>query len=205
MKQLTQLLGFTAILLFLTSIIWRVNRLEGHDLFFTIAGIFLCLYLPFGILDYKKSQLGKYTPDTIALSLSIFAISLGILFKIQHISFGTLTLLIGEIIFCCLYLPLYVYRQIKLKGNPVLFISAALGIMMFPLGIYLRINSGIEWGFKVFFAAIPLIFILFLPQYFLQHKKNPESFPIKPEKLIFWMALGIIIYFFVFRTVYPPK
>jgi hypothetical protein len=207
MKNIQSIVGYLATLFLLAAIAFKVNRYYGEEIVTVIAGLLISLYFPVHILCQPKTlNATKSEPTYYALSFSVFMSLVGATLKISHLKLGSLFVLLGLISFCVVYLPLlYIAKSKENDGNKFMYLSGILGLGSFPLGIFLRVYVGSPYGMQLFTFGSILICFFFLPFYLWGQSLSIEERDKRSSKIFHTLIIGFIVFFFMFRSVYPPK
>lgn len=128
MKKFIYIAGIASINAFLIGALMKMNHWPGAGIMVTLGlGIIAFLYLPLATFyAYKdtqdKSQLWVYITGFLCAFIDIA----GALFKVQHFPGATILLMIGIPAPFIIFLPVFLYNNIKHKDQPM---KGFLGVM----------------------------------------------------------------------------
>ncbi len=207
MKQLLTILGYIASLFLVSAFVFKVNRYPGEEIIMLVAGVLLSIYFPVYILQKgKQMNNGKTLAVNYTLAATLFFVILGITLKLSHLNLGSLAVLIGIGGFCLVYSPLlFIKKSKEASSNTFMIATGILGMMMFPLGIFLRVYMGSPFGMQLFTVGLGLIFLFFLPLFLFDKSLNKEVRQQRAETTLYTLIIGALLFFCLFRGVYPPK
>ena len=86
-----------------------------------------------------------------------------------------------------------------------MYAAGILGMMVVPIGIFLRVYLGWESGMQVLTLSIPLIFFIYFPLYFKNKYLSDTPKELVLETTFYTLTIAVLLFFFLFRSVYPPQ
>jgi hypothetical protein len=133
-------------------------------------------------------------------------VTIGITLKLSHLNLGSLAVLIALLSFCLIYCPLlFIKKSKEAELNKFILAAGILGMITFPLGIFLRVYLGSPFGMQMFTVGLLLIFLIFLPFYLFDKSIDMETRERRAETTLYTLIIGALLFICLFRGVYPPK
>lgn len=204
-KTAYQILAYLTVLFLVFAIAFKLNHYSGEHIVVMIAGTLVILYFPVYILHNGiKMNGGKIKTLDFALALTLFFITLGVCLKLNHQELGSLFILIGLGVFCFFYTSaLYYKKSRETNANNLMWAIGSCGIAFFPLAIFCKVYLGLDWGMQLFTLGAILLFVVFLPFYLHDPNLSIEDRARRYEAIYFPIILGLLLFFCVFKSVYP--
>lgn len=117
MRKTMHITGITAAILLMLGSIFEVLHWPGAAIIYVIGGASLCLiFMPLFLAVRIKEKPGKIsTISNVIGAIGSIALCLGILFKIMHWPWAAILMTVGGGLLMFIFLPLYVYNNIKTK------------------------------------------------------------------------------------------
>jgi hypothetical protein len=86
-----------------------------------------------------------------------------------------------------------------------MYLAGIIGLASFPLGIFLRVYLGSPYGMQMFTVGAILISLLFLPLYLSDKSLSADERQKRAATTFYALIIGFLLFFCLFKTVYPPK
>ena len=207
MKELSTYLGYISFVFLLVAIAFRVNHYPESESVMLFEGILLSLYFPVYVLgSNEKSDERTVSVKNLTLAITILLVVLGSSLKLAELKFGSLLLLAGIICFCIFYLPLVFIQEIKRKKfSTGLILIGVIGLAAFPIGIFLRVYLGFMGGMQLFTVGGFFLALICLPLFLFDKSIPKQDRSTRNSRVFFTLIIVFILFFLLFRTVFPGK
>lgn len=137
-----------------------------------------------------------YISGIISVNLMMF----GSLFKMMHWPFAGIMLVSAVFIFCFFFLPSALISSYRSKSNQKLKVLSAVTFIVFFAGVISILFKIQHWpyGSELLLITLPLPFILFMPVYFYETRKEKNN----ANSLAVMMGLTFIAVFSVLLSLH---
>ena len=128
------------------------------------------------LVTFKYYHAMKRTMKITGL-LSVLLITIGAIFKMQHLPGAGISLVLGFAIFSLVFLPLNIvlkYRDDKEKYNRIVMTLGLSTTLIGTIGLLFKV---MHWPYAniIFFGSLGVFALIFIPSYFFTRYRNPET------------------------------